>query len=108
MQTLGQGDGNADLLRIAPLAVGGNDHLSRLGSLGHARHDELLRADDDRALGIAEHHGRPLGFRCRESAATDADFAAGQSERRIDRLDTGIAVHVSYGPSFHAFVLLPA
>ena len=48
------GDRNLDSVRIADVAVGGDDDRAGGGSLGNAGDHEAVGADDDRAFEFAE------------------------------------------------------
>src|SRR5208283_101824 len=94
MQVLCDGYCHAQLPCIALVAIGGNYDLTRGSAFGNARDDELLRADDDGAIHVAEAHPRAAQLMRTQTAAGNADLATGQSTGRIDGIDMWLAVHV--------------
>src|SRR5271165_5003453 len=94
MQVLRDGHRHAQLPGIALVAVGCNYDLAGGGAFGNACDDELLRADDDGAIHIAEVHPRAAQLMRTQTAAGNPDFASGQSTDRVDSIDVWLAVHV--------------
>ena len=78
------GDGNGDLhgVRIADVAVGGDDDGTGGCAFGNARDQKGVGADDDGSFEVAEFHFGAMQFLRTQAGARDAEFASGKRAMR--------------------------
>ena len=94
MKIFGDGDADLDGLRIADVAVGGDDDWSGDCAFGDARDEKRVRADDEGSFDFAELDFGTVQVGRAEAGAGDADLASGKSERRHDTFNARRTVHV--------------
>src|SRR5256885_16346379 len=80
-------------MRIAGVTIGRNHHSAGSRALGNAGNYEIIRADDDGCLEVTKTDARTAKLRGTQPTTRDADFAAGQSSGRRNRLDVRLSVN---------------